>query len=101
LKLHSDRNPSLNTVTAYGADFIDINEVRFGTAIVFGPTGEIRPWPASAAADISTDLLLQACNMRVQRQDPLAFLDADDNNPVLDPNRPEILLVGTGQSRSF
>jgi len=31
----------------------------------------------------------------------LAFLDADDNNPVLDPNRPEILLVGTGQSRSF
>ncbi len=101
LKLHSDRNPSLNTVTAYGADFIDINEVRFGTAIVFGPTGEIRPWPASAAADISTDLLLQACNMRVQRQDPLAFLDADDNNPVLDPNRPEILLVGTGQKQVF
>lgn len=101
MKLHSDRNPSLNTVTAYGADFIDINDVRFDTAVAFGPSGDIRPWPANAAADISTDLLLQACDMTVQRQDPMAFLDANDDEPVLDPNRPEILLVGTGQKQVF
>lgn len=101
MKLHSDRNPSFNTVTAYGADFIDINDVRFNTAISFGPTGDIRPWPASAAADISTDLLLQACDMTAQRQDPMAFLDADDENPTLDPNSPEILLIGTGQKQVF
>ncbi|MFO7747894.1 MAG: MTH938/NDUFAF3 family protein [Orrella sp.] len=101
MKLHSDRNPSLNTVTAYGADYIDINDVRFNTAIAFGPTGDIRPWPASAAADISTDLLLQACDMTAQRQDPMAFLDADDEKPALDPNRPEILLIGTGQKQVF
>ncbi len=90
LKLHSDRNPSLNTVTAYGPGFIDINEVRFETAIAFGPTGEVRAWPANAPTDISTHLLLQ---------DPMAFLDANDDSPTLDPNRPEVLLVGTGNKQ--
>jgi len=39
--------------------------------------------------------------MTAQRQDPMAFLDADDENPALDPNRPEILLIGTGQNQVF
>lgn len=99
MKLHSDRNPSLNTVTAYGPGFIDINDVRFETAIAFGPTGDIRRWPARAPSDISTDLLLQACAMTPKQQDPMAFLDANDDHPVLDPNRPEILLVGTGNQQ--
>jgi uncharacterized protein len=99
LKLHSDRNPSLNTVTAYGPGFIDINEVRFETAIAFGPTGEVRAWPASAPADISTHLLLQACAIAPQQQDPMAFLDATEDSPPLDPNRPEVLLVGTGNKQ--
>jgi uncharacterized protein len=99
LKLHSDRNPSLNTVTAYGPGFIDINEARFESAIAFGPTGEVRVWPANAPADISTNLLLQACAISPQQQDPMAFLDATEDSQPLDPNRPEVLLVGTGNKQ--
>ncbi len=97
MKLHDDVNPSLNTVTAYGAGFIEINQARFQTAIAFGPEGEIRTWPAQSAADISTDLLLQACAMAKASQTPLDFLDADEGSNAFDPNRPEVLLVGTGE----
>lgn len=96
MKLHDDVNPSLNTVTAYGDGFIEINQTRYEHAIAFGPEGSVNEWPAHDAADVSADLLMQACGLSNPRHDPMAFLDADDNAPVLDPNRPEVLLVGTG-----
>ena len=96
LKLHADANPTLNTVTAYGPGYIEVNRIRFETAIVFGAEGPVHPWPASTAADISTDLLMQACGLSSKPKDPLAFLDAGEDQPQLDPNRPEVLLVGTG-----
>jgi uncharacterized protein len=97
LKLHDDINPSLNTVTSYGEGFIQINETRFETAITFGPEGDVAPWPAHDARDISTELLMQACGLTKATHDPMAFLDADEGEMALDPNRPEVLLVGTGQ----
>ncbi|UOD49446.1 Mth938-like domain-containing protein [Orrella daihaiensis] len=97
MKLHDDVNPSLNTVTAYGDGFIEINQTRFETAIAFGPEGVVNPWPAHDANDISSASLMQACGLSQSTQDPMAFLDADDDSPVLDPNRPEVLLVGTGE----
>ena len=97
MKLHDDVNPSLNTVTAYGDGFVEINQARFETAIAFGPEGLVNHWPAQAAADISADLLMQACGLSKTSQDPMAFLDADDGVVALDPNRPEVLLVGTGE----
>lgn len=101
MKLHDDVNPSLNTVTAYGEGFIEINQMRFETAIAFGPEGEIKPWPAQDAADVSSDLLMQACGLSNAKADPMAFLDADDDSPALDPNRPEVLLVGTGKNQAL
>lgn len=97
MKLHDDVNPSLNTVTAYGLGFVEINQTRFETAIAFGPQGPVNRWPAQDAADISADLLMQACGLAKTVQDPLAFLDSDADSVVLDPNRPEVLLVGTGE----
>lgn len=94
MKLHDDANPSLNTVTSYGEGFIEINQNRYNNAVAFGPEGAIADWPAKNAADISSQLLLQACGLSNATNDPLAFLDGDA--PALDPNRPEVLLVGTG-----
>lgn len=97
MKLHADVNPSLNTVTAYGPGFIEINRVRFTNAVTFGPEGEINDWPALSAQDISTALLRQACQLSEARIDPMAFLDADESETSpRDPNQPEVLLVGTG-----
>ena len=97
MKLHDDVNPSLNTVTAYGDGFIEINQKRFETAITFGPSGEINVWPAHHPQDISTELLLQACGVSGQKLDPLAFLEADQDAIQFDASRPEVLLVGTGE----
>ena len=97
MKLHADANPSLNTVTAYGPGFIEINRVRYETAVAFGPEGDIDRWPAKGHLDISIDLLRQACHLSPAKVDPLAFLDAGDNQaPTPDPNQPEVLLIGTG-----
>lgn len=97
MKLHDDVNPSLNTVTAYGEGFIEINQSRYENAIAFGPEGPVQAWPAQDATDISADLLMQACGLSKAVKDPMAFLDATDESPTLDPNRPEVLLVGTGE----
>ena len=97
MKLHADANPSLNTVTAYGPGFIEINQVRYETAVAFGPEGDIDCWPARSPSDISIDLLRQACRLSPAKADPLAFLDADDAQASKpDPNQPEVLLIGTG-----
>lgn len=97
MKLHADANPSFNTVTAYGPGFIEINRVRYETAITFGPLGDVDHWPARSPQDISTDLLRQACRLGSQKPDPMAFLDADSDIPAApDPNQPEVLLIGTG-----
>lgn len=37
LKLHSDTTSALNSVTAYGPGFVEINKIRFDHAIAFGP----------------------------------------------------------------
>lgn len=99
MKLHDDGNPSLNTVTAYGVGFIEINQTRYDGAVVFGPEGDVAAWPAQQATDISTELLFQACGLSSPKKDPMAFLDAESAAPQLDPNRPEVLLVGTGSKQ--
>ena len=43
LKLHADTPTALNTVTAYGPGFIEINKVRHTTAVVLTPE-RVEPW---------------------------------------------------------
>jgi len=102
LKLHTDTASSLNTVTAYGDGYIEINQVRFAHAVSFGPEGEITAWPVNDAAAISTTLLRQAAGLPQTGADPLDFLDENDATPApLPPGAPEVLLVGTGARQRF
>lgn len=48
LKLHADLNPALNTVTAYGEGWVEINRTRHEGALVVRPEGEILAWPVAA-----------------------------------------------------
>ncbi len=97
MKLHTDTNSAMNTVTAYGNGFVEINKQRYAHAIAFGPLGDISHWPAQHCSDISTDLLLAAARITMQPVDPMAFLDAEDAVvPQFTGERPEVLLVGTG-----
>jgi uncharacterized protein len=77
LKLHADTPTALNTVTAYGPGFIEINKVRHTAAVVLTPD-RVEPWSLE-----SFDALVEADFER------LRSLDA------------EIVLLGTGGRQRF
>ena len=78
MKLHADAVPSLNTVTAYGPGFIEINRERHGGPVLLMPEGPVRPWAAQS----------------VEQLDEAAF-------EALLAFAPEIVLVGTGPTQRF
>ncbi|AKQ56228.1 Mth938-like domain-containing protein [Bordetella hinzii] len=97
MKLHTDPATALNTVTAYGEGYIEVNQVRFSHAVAFGPEGDVTEWPVRAPADISSAHLQQAAGLVAAKRDPLAFLD-EPESPALQrsADTPEVLIVGTG-----
>jgi uncharacterized protein len=78
LKLHADLRSSLNTVTAYGPGFIEINAQRHTRAVVCSPDQPIADFP-------------------VQRFDELHA----EHFTALLAQRPEIVLLGTGEKQRF
>lgn len=45
MKLHADLPTTLNTITAYGDDYVEINRQRYDHSVVLMPSGNIIPWP--------------------------------------------------------
>ena len=78
MKLHADPLSALNTVTAYGPGFIEINRQRHEQALLLTPEGPVRAWAAST----------------------LEQVDARAFEAVL-ALAPEIVLVGTGPVQRF
>lgn len=97
--LQKDSNPELNTVTAYGDHYLEVNRVRFEGAICFAPWGEVHAASVNSLADIDTAYLKSLIGVDEASQDPMAFLD--DAPPALPENAPEILLIGTGRRQAF
>ncbi|HEY9572230.1 MAG TPA: MTH938/NDUFAF3 family protein, partial [Pusillimonas sp.] len=95
MQLQSESNPALNTVTAYGPDYIEINQVSYRHAVYFAPEGEVHPWTVEGSGDIDAGMLRQVAGLTDSKPDPMAFLDggATEQKP---PDAPEVLLVGTG-----
>lgn len=73
MKLHADARTELNTITAYGPDFIEINAVRHSGHVVVTPNGPITPW-------------------NVTRFEALSAADLE----ALLQHQPELVLIGTG-----
>ena len=78
MKLHADTGSALNTVTAYGPGWIEINRHRFEGAVVLMPEGPVEAWSAQ-----SFDTLV-----------------VGDFEPML-ARSPELVLFGTGESQRF
>jgi len=55
LKLHADPSQSLNTVTAYGPGYIEINAVRHERSLLVMPEGPIEPWPVDRFEDLTPE----------------------------------------------
>lgn len=100
MRLHSESNPALNTVTAYGHDYIEINRVTYSHAIYFAPEGDIHTWQVHTVADITETELRKIAGLSDQaRPDPMALLNGD--SPKRPDNAPELLLIGTGLKQHF
>ncbi len=78
MKLHQDAAGALNTVTAYGPGWVEVNRQRHETAILLAPEGPVRAW----------------------KVDSFEALTAADFERLL-PERPEIVLLGTGSTQRF
>ncbi|MFV0282496.1 MAG: Mth938-like domain-containing protein [Castellaniella sp.] len=99
--LQKDLNPALNTVTAYGEGFLEINQVRYDSTICFSPEGPVRHLELRAAADIDAALLQGLIGLEPAARDPLAFLDDEVSVPERPADAPEVLLIGTGRRQIF
>jgi uncharacterized protein len=95
VQLQSEINPALNTVTAYGHDYIEINQVVYRHAVHFGPEGNIEQWAVSSLSEITTASLRHVAGLNTAAAvDPMAFLN--DQHQARPANAPEVMLVGTG-----
>ena len=48
MKLHQDSSGALNTVTGYGAQYVDINLERHESSVILLPDTPVITWPVSA-----------------------------------------------------
>ena len=78
MKLHADALTSLNTVTAYGPGFVEINQVRYHGSLVLAPDQPVSAWSAVS----------------------FGALRAEDFEPLLSL-QPEVVLLGTGDRQRF
>lgn len=99
MQLQAESNPAMNTVTAYGQDYIEINAVTFKYAVFFSPEGSIQRWDVQKPEDITAELLRQAAGLRQAKADPMAFLDGAPAGKPADA--PEVVLIGTGRTQRF
>ncbi len=78
MKLHLEPRTSLNTVTAYGPGYIEINAARFTGSLVFSPEHAASAWSARSFETL-----------------------AESDFAALLAFAPEIVLLGTGARQRF
>lgn len=92
--LQKEERTALNTVTAHGVDYIDVNEIRYPHAIFFRPKGEVQAWNVKSAQAITTELIEQAAGITHLAPSALDLL-SDAPTPHYE-NVPEVVIIGTG-----
>ncbi len=78
MKLHTPSTGSLNTVTAYGDGFVEINKRNFAHPVLFYPEGEVARWPVET----------------------FDAVNAESFDAVVEA-APAVLIVGTGARQRF
>jgi len=54
VKLQPDKQPSLNTVSAYGPNYIEINAQRYTNSLLLSPESPVIEWSCTRFEDIKT-----------------------------------------------
>ena len=78
MKLQSDPQSNLNTITGYGNGFVEINAIAHSKAILLTPSGDPTPWPV------------------------VSFDQLDENHfSQMVALKPELVIIGTGNRQRF
>ncbi len=91
--LQKETSPGLNTVTAYGAGYVEINGQAYRHPVRFGPEGAVERWPIEDASQLTVAALREVAGIEAATADPLAFLDGAE---TLVSSGVEVVLIGTG-----
>lgn len=91
--LQKESSPGLNTVTAYGAGYVEINGQAYRHSVRFGPEGPIERWAVEDAAQLTVAALREVAGIEAAAADPLAFLEGRENALAVGV---EVVLIGTG-----
>lgn len=78
MKLHLDKSPALNTVTAYERSFIEINAQRYDHSLLVMPEGPVQRWALDSFSQL-----------------------ADEHFRAMLGQKPELVVVGTGERQRF
>ena len=78
MKLHADSPTALNTVTAYGAGFVEVNKIRHQRPLLVMPDRPVGPWNVTS----------------------FDALDTADFDRLRDLE-PELVILGTGARQRF
>ena len=78
MKLHADKPSTLNTFTAYGEGYVEVNAQRHAGPLVMMPQGPVDAWPVAGFDALTAE-----------------HFDA------LADRRPELVLLGTGARQRF
>lgn len=78
MKLHPDQPSVLNTVTAYGAGYVEINARRYESPVLISPESPTESWPVQS----------------------FEALNPGDFERIAEL-RPDIVLLGTGPKQRF
>ena len=52
VKLQADLQPTLNTVSAYGVNFIEINAIRHESSVLLMPEGPVLEWSCNSFGEL-------------------------------------------------
>jgi uncharacterized protein len=78
MKLHAHQDATLNTLTAYGPGWLEINARRYGHAVLVMPESPVAPWPPARFEDL-----------------------APEHFEAIAAMAPEVVLLGTGAAQRF
>ncbi len=78
MKLHEHGQQDLNTITAYGDDYVAVNATRHEGPLLIMPEGLLEPWPVDSPGSLTREQM-----------------------DALIAHGPEIVLLGTGARQHF
>ena len=78
MKLHSQDNPSLQTVTGYDQAGVEINAKRYEYSVLVLPETAPRPWPVARFEDLT-----------------------EEHFAAIEHDQPDVVILGTGERQRF